>query len=205
MKQRDAVFCFAVIALMPIPAFAQSSMPERLPATAKRLDTSEIKALMGSGVTFTFVGAGGKATGTSIWNLFAGAAYGTFVWANRINGTWNARWSVEDDLSCLESSPGKKVCQQIYGYEDGFFEVDADGSIHTHTVPRTAAPLAQPLTADEAAALFPAMLDWAQNIHRRVTSASEAGGIISLEVLDADDNAATVKIDAATGLILGPN
>ncbi|MCP4307036.1 MAG: hypothetical protein GY788_19625, partial [bacterium] len=60
------------------PAPAQPSMPDTLPLEARRLEAEAIKALMGTGATFTFVGAGGQATGTSTWNLTTGTAYGAF-------------------------------------------------------------------------------------------------------------------------------
>ena len=160
---------------------------------------------MGTGALFNFVGDSGKVVGTSSWNLNTGTAYGSFVWGGKLTGTWNMNWSVRDDQSCLEPQPGKWECQLIYGYENGFFEVDSDGTIHTHTVPAKATQLDQPLTPDEAASLFVTMINWGQKIETSLVSATENDGIVSVVVADPEGRKSTFRIDAATGQLLSSN
>jgi hypothetical protein len=205
MTKRAFAWCFAICVLVAGPALGQSAIPESLPKEAKRLDDDAIRSLMGTGATFHSVGAGGRVTGTSVWNLSTATAYGTFTWDGKIKGTWNLKWSVDNDLSCLESIPGQTVCEQIYGYRDGFFEVDKDGTIHTLTTPLRAAPLAEPLTADEAADMYVPLMKWGQSLDLRVVAALEADGVIHLEIADDDGNASGLRIDAKTGEVLGAN
>ncbi|MCP4380000.1 MAG: hypothetical protein GY798_00985, partial [Hyphomicrobiales bacterium] len=172
---------------------------------ARRLEAEAIKALMGTGATFTFVGAGGQATGTSTWNLTTGTAYGAFTWEGRLSGTWNQKWFVKDDLSCLQNATGSVSCQQIFGYGDGFFEVDADGTIHTHTIPMQVPKLKAPLKPGQVADLFPAMMAWAQKIDLRVVSAAENDGVITIELSNTKGTKSTFRLDAASGLLLGSN
>jgi len=203
MTKRDFAWCAAIFVLVAGPALAQSAIPETLPKEAKRLDGDAIRSLMGTGATFRYVGAGGRVTGTSVWSLSTETAYGTFTWDGKIKGTWNLKWSVDNDLSCLESAPGQVVCEQIYGYRNGFFEVDEDGTIHTLTTLLRAAPLAEPLTADEAAGMYVPLMKWGQSRDLRVVAAHEADGVIHLEIADNDGNASGLRIDAKTGEVLG--
>ncbi len=199
------IFFLLTLALLlgPIAAAkAQTAVPERLPDDAKRLQTAEIKALLGS-TPFQFVGAGGKARGTSTWDLATGTAHGSFVWEGRLRGAWTLAWSVRDDLSCLEPARGEPFCLEIYAYEDGFLEVNPDGSIHTLTTPLELPPLANALTAEEARALYPPFIAWAQRLQRSVESASKRDGLILLEVVGEKGTSQALSIDAETGAILG--
>ncbi len=183
---------------------AQTELPDRLPEEARRLDSEEIKALLGSG-PFQFVGAEGKARGTSIWDLGTGTAHGSFVWEGRLKGSWTLAWFVEEDLSCLKPSQGPAVCREIHAHGKGFFEVNLDGGIHTLTTPLPLPPLERPMTADEAAALYPPFIAWAQGLHGTVQGAEESDGVITLEVATGEGPAQSLRIDAANGAVLGGN
>ncbi|MEM1130415.1 MAG: hypothetical protein AAGH83_07820, partial [Pseudomonadota bacterium] len=161
---------------LAVPALGQDALPDALPAEATRLQDAQIQALLGSGTTFTYVGAAGRATGTSTWNLTTKTAYGTVEWDKTLKGTWNLNWKVENDLSCLESNPDQWVCQQIFGYKDGFFEVDEHGVIHTHTTPMQADPLDAPLTVESAASMLIGFMKWAQYLDLTVQSSAEQDG-----------------------------
>jgi hypothetical protein len=73
------------------------------------------------------------------------------------------------------------------------------------TTPLRAAPLAEPLTADEAADMYVPLMKWGQSLDLRVVAALEADGVIHLEIADYDGNASGLRIDAKTGEVLGAN
>ncbi|MEM1363464.1 MAG: hypothetical protein AAGF94_17420 [Pseudomonadota bacterium] len=182
---------------------AQSTLPRELPPDAVRLTTVEIKALLGTGALFDFVGAGGRAVGTSTWNINTKTASGLYVWDNKIQGTWNLNWKVEDDKSCLENGPNTWECELIYAYNDGFLEVDDTGAIHTLTTPRKAAALGAPLTASEAAASLPPFFKWAQKLTLDVLSSTAQDGVITVKLEEATTGRVMeFRIDAATGSLL---
>lgn len=182
---------------------ARSTLPTELPPGAVRLDTAGIKALLGSGALFDFVGAGGRAKGTSTWNLATETASGTFVWDNKIKGIWNLKWKVENDESCLENGPDTWECELIYAYEDGFLEVDASGTVHTLTTPHEAAALAKPLTPAEAAEILPPFFRWGQKLDLDVQSSTVQDGVITVVLKEnSTGHIMEYKIDAATGTLL---
>ena len=178
-----------------------------VPKDAVPLNSAEIRALLGSGSTFRFEGGaspdgGAAVTGTSTWDLGTGTAYGTFVWDNKIRGSWNHKWFVQDDRSCLVLYGTHTVCERIYSHGDGFLEVDEDGTVHTVSLPATSAPLATPLSSDEVGGMVAQMLTWLESGLRVGKVEPAQDGKIEVEVVHQDGTLAwRLRIDRQTGTL----
>lgn len=200
---RREVIVLVVLLLTGSAALASPETDPVIPAGAEPLDDAGIRSLLGSGITFRYVGGEAPITGTSTWDLRTGTAYGTFSWDDKIRGTWNKTWFIRDNRSCLVSSGERVVCQIIYRKGDGFIEVNEDGSIHTVSMPATPALLAKPLSTDEVQAMVTRMLVWLETPDVEVGAVEHRDEYqIAVELIERDGSpAGQLAIDARTGLL----
>lgn len=182
-------------------AFAQSVLPTSAPAGAEPLTGDQIRALLGGGRYFTFVGVGAPITGTTFWDLATGTASGSFAIAGRIKGHWGMPWSIDGDGNCLTYSATKTVCSHIYAHGDGgFMEVYPDGTVHTVYTPTVVQPLPVPLGPDEVKQLLAQFLDWNQQPEITVQDVRVLGDNLVADFVHADDSPAwSLQLDRATG------
>ncbi|MEM7123023.1 MAG: hypothetical protein AAF563_17210 [Pseudomonadota bacterium] len=182
-------------------ASAQSVLPTSAPDGAEPLTGDQIRALLGSGQNFSFVGVGAPITGTTYWDLATGTASGNFAIADRVKGHWGMPWSIDGDRNCLTYSPTKTVCSHIYAHGDGgFMEVYPNGTVHTVYTPMVVQPLPVPLEPDEVKGLLSRFLDWNQQPEISVQDVRVSGDSLVADFVHEDGSPAwSLQLDRATG------
>lgn len=182
---------------------AESDLPTHAPADAKPLQEDEIRALLGGGKQFEWVGVTLPIAGTGTWNLAAELVYGTFEIGGKISGNWSVAWYVDGDKNCLRYSPTRTVCTYIYAHGDGgFMEVNLDGEVHTVYTPIEKPPLATPLSKADVEDLIAHFLVWNQEADISVGSVTEEQGAYVVHYVKANGSpAGSLTIDRTTGNI----
>jgi hypothetical protein len=105
-----------------------------IPSTSP-LEADAIVKLI-DGHTFAFTAYDAPLTAVTHWDMSEKKVSGDYVFKGE-KGTFETDWSIEGDKSCtLSGDGGAKVCQTIYAYQNGFMEVNADGTVHGVSIPK---------------------------------------------------------------------
>jgi hypothetical protein len=123
----------ATCALFAAPLSYAADAPA-IPATPP-LKADEIVKLI-DGNTFAFTAYDAPLTAVTHWDMGKKTVKGTYVYDGK-PGNFETAWSIEGDKSCtLSGEGGAKVCQTVYAYQNGFMEVNADGTVHGVSIPK---------------------------------------------------------------------
>jgi len=126
-----ALICLA-LAFVSLTSPAQAEAPA-IPGTPP-LKAAEIAKLL-DGKTFNFTGYDALLTAHTSWNLAAKTVSGDYLYLGS-PGTFSATWTIRGDKSCTQAKGKDVVCQTIYAYQNGFMEVNPDGSVHGVSIPK---------------------------------------------------------------------
>ena len=105
-----------------------------IPTTPPLKAAAIVKLL--DGHSFAFTASDAPLTATTHWDMSKQTVSGDYTYDGK-KGTFETPWSIEGDKSCtLSGEAGAKVCQTVYAYQNGFMEVNADGTVHGVSVPK---------------------------------------------------------------------
>lgn len=199
---RTTMITVWALSLLIFPTVSASSdLPTKAPEGASPLTGDQIRALLGGGTNFNFVGVGTPISGTGYWNMETGTAYGAFQIDNKIKGNWGFPWFINGNKNCLRYSAAKTVCTHIYRHGNGgFMEVNLDGTVHTVYTPVRPQLLPVPLVSENVRDLLAHFLVWNQEPEISVAGVSSHGDNLIAEFVNADGSIAwTLLIDRTTG------
>lgn len=135
MVRVSVLFC--ALLFVGLPASAENSVP----ATAKKLSSSEILALHGTRASFDNKEFKETLTGTVYYLFNDKTNFGSFNWNNKDKGLFRNKAWLKGDLSC-QRGPNDKKDRCVYFYRDGenLFDADKDGKILSANVILTSNP-----------------------------------------------------------------